>query len=79
MTKVHYEIVQHDGGWAYRVQGVYSETFASHDAALAAAKSAAAKQQLSGETEGIVYEDEKGQWHGEVVKGTDRPEADVKG
>ena len=33
MTKVTYEIVEHDGGWAYRVDGAYSETYRSHDAA----------------------------------------------
>ena len=27
MAKITYEIVEHDGGWAYRVAGVYSETF----------------------------------------------------
>ncbi len=26
MTKVTYKIVQHDGGWAYRVDDVFSET-----------------------------------------------------
>jgi hypothetical protein len=26
MTKVTYEIVEHDGGWAYRFNGVFSET-----------------------------------------------------
>src|SRR5262249_36540671 len=30
MTKIIYEIVEHDGGWAYRLDGVYSETFRSH-------------------------------------------------
>ena len=40
MTKVVYEIVQHDGGWAYRVGEVFSETFPSHDAARAAAEDA---------------------------------------
>ena len=29
MTKIIYEVVEHDGGWAYRVDGVYSETFPS--------------------------------------------------
>ena len=24
MTKIIYEIVEHDGGWAYRVDGVFS-------------------------------------------------------
>jgi hypothetical protein len=29
MNKVTYEIVEHDGGWAYRVNGVFSEPFPS--------------------------------------------------
>ena len=39
-----YEIVEHDGGWAYRVDGVVSETFPSHNAARRAAEHAAAEQ-----------------------------------
>ena len=35
MAKVTYHIVEHDGGWAYQVDGVFSETFPSHDAARA--------------------------------------------
>ena len=27
MSHIIYEIVEHDGGWAYRVDGVVSETF----------------------------------------------------
>jgi hypothetical protein len=27
MTKITYEIVEHDGGCAYRADGVFSETF----------------------------------------------------
>ena len=77
MTKVHYEIVEHDGGWAYTLDGVYSETFKSHDAAFAAAKRVAVEQQLPGQTTGISYEDEKGRWHFEISKGDDRPEAAV--
>src|SRR5712691_5103150 len=38
MTKVTYDIVEHDGGWAYRVDGVFSETFPSHDLARRAAE-----------------------------------------
>lgn len=78
MTKVTYEIVEHDGGWAYRMGGTYSETFRSHDDALAAAKIAAAEQQVAGTTEGISYEDSAGRWHGEVASGDDRPEAEVQ-
>jgi hypothetical protein len=79
MTTLTYEIVEHDGGWAYKVDDTYSETFPTHDAAKAAARKAAAEQEVSGETTGIEYEDKKGQWHGEVASGDDRPETDVEG
>ncbi len=79
MTTLTYEIVEHDGGWAYRAKGVYSETFPSHDAAQAAAKAAAAKQHVPGATTGILYEDRDGKWHEEVAKGDDRPDTKVVG
>ena len=79
MSKVTYEIVEHDGGWAYRVDGVFSETFPSHDAARRAAERAAAEQVVPGETTEISYEDEKGRWHDELSRGKDRPKTDVKG
>jgi hypothetical protein len=77
MTSVTYEIVEHDGGWAYRLGGTYSETFSSHADALAAARIAAAEQQVAGKTEGIEYEDASGRWHGEVSQGDDRPQTEV--
>src|SRR3954463_303252 len=40
MSHVTYKIVQHEGGWAYTVDGAFSETFPSHAGALAAAKNA---------------------------------------
>jgi hypothetical protein len=79
MGKIIYEIVQHDGGWAYRANGTYSETFPSHDAARRAAEQAAREQSAPGESTAISYEDEKGHWHSELAKGDDRPEADVEG
>jgi Uncharacterized protein conserved in bacteria (DUF2188) len=79
MTKVTYEIVEHDGGWAYRVGDVYSETFPTHDAARRAAERAAQEQVQPDATTAISYEDEKGRWHDEVSPGDDRPETDVKG
>ncbi len=79
MAKVTYEIVEHDGGWAYRVNGVYSEPFPTHDLARKAAERAAQEQLAPGETTPISYEDEKGRWHDEVAKGSDRPETDVEG
>jgi hypothetical protein len=79
MSKLIYEIVEHDGGWAYRVEGVFSETFPSRDAARQAAERAAGEQRVAGETTGIVYEDAKGAWHSEVASGADRPDTDVEG
>jgi Uncharacterized protein conserved in bacteria (DUF2188) len=79
MTKITYEIVEHDGGWAYRVNGAYSETFPTHDIARKAAERAAREQVVSGDTTSISYEDTDGRWHDEVAKGTDRPETDVTG
>jgi hypothetical protein len=79
MTKITYEIVEHDGGWAYRVDGVFSEPFPSHDLARKAAERAAKEQVVPGDTTGISYEDKDGRWHDEVSRGNDRPETDVEG
>jgi Uncharacterized protein conserved in bacteria (DUF2188) len=78
MAKLTYHIVKHDDGWAYQAEGVYSETFPSHDAAVAAARRAADEQRIPGETTGISWEDENGKWHEEIVKGDDRPRTEVK-
>lgn len=77
MTMIRYEIVEHDGGWAYRADGTYSETFPSHDAATKAARIAAQEQRQPGAETGIQYEDEKGRWHAELSSGDDRPETEV--
>jgi len=74
-----YKIVQHDGGWAYSVDGSFSETYPSHDAALAAARRAAGEQRIAGDTTGIVYEDAQGLIREELSDGGDRPETDVEG
>lgn len=77
MPIVKYEIVEHDGGFAYRVNGALSETFPSHDAALKAAQKAAARQTVAGPTDGIVYQDSEGRWHRELADGHDRPATEV--
>jgi hypothetical protein len=77
MTQITYDIVPHDGGWAYRLGEVFSETFPTHDAALAAAQRVAAEQQVAGETTGIAYEDARGQWREELSQGDDRPEVRI--
>jgi Uncharacterized protein conserved in bacteria (DUF2188) len=78
MREVIYEIVQHDDGWAYKVNGGFSETFRTHAEALAAAQAAAAEQEIPGRTENIEYEDDKGKWHTETASGRDRPHTVVK-
>lgn len=77
MSEVSYEIVEHDGGWAYKVGATFSETFPTHAAALAAARRAAGEQRVPGVTDGIVYEDESGQWREELAEGDDRPQTRV--
>jgi hypothetical protein len=78
MTHVTYRIVRHDTGWAYTVDGVFSESFPTHGEALAAARLAAAEQRVPGRTEAIEWEDANGKWHQETARGSDRPETDVE-
>ena len=78
MSHVTYRVVRHDEGWAYTVDGVFSEAFPTHAAALAAARRAAAEQRVPGNTEAIEYEDANGKWHTETARGTDRPRTDVE-
>jgi hypothetical protein len=78
MSHLTYKIVQHDGGWAYTVDGVFSESFASHALALAAARRAAREQRTPGRSEVIQYETADGKWHTETAAGMDRPETDVE-
>jgi hypothetical protein len=79
MTKVVYRVVRHEDGWAYKSGDVFSETFATHDEARAAAHVAAIEQQQPGETTAISWEDASGRWHEELARGDDRPETDVVG
>lgn len=78
MAHVTYDIVEHDGGFAYKMGDVFSETFPTHQAAHDAAVAAAQRQQVEGEDEAILYQDKEGKWHEEQADGGDRPEADVE-
>ncbi len=78
MPKVTYHIIEHDGGWAYRVGDVISETFPSRDDARTAAQKAAAEQRVGDETREISFEDSQGRWHVETARGGDRPDTDVE-
>ncbi len=77
MSLIHYKIVQHDGGWAYKLGDVFSEPYRTHAAAMAAARRVAAEQRIPGETRYIQYQTEDGLWHTELAISTDRPQADV--
>ena len=77
MVHVIYKVVQHDGGWAYTVDGAFSEPFPTHREALAAAHRAAVEQRLPGRTEVIQYEDANGKWHEEAARGDDRPVTEI--
>ena len=79
MSDVHYTIVEHDGGWAYKLGEVFSETFRSHDDARDAADIAAAEQMRGDEDAVIEYQNAEGRWTVETAKGSDRPEVDVEG
>ncbi|WP_374306281.1 hypothetical protein [Methylocella sp.] len=77
MNTIVYKIVEHDGGFAYKVGDVFSETFRTHAQALAAAKLAAAEQRAPGEAAEIEYETEQGKWMTEHADGSDRPSTEV--
>jgi hypothetical protein len=77
VSKVVYEVVEHDGGWAYKVGDVLSEPFRTHAEAHEAAAAAAERQRHAGKTEGIEYEDKAGNWHQELAEGTDRPDTEL--
>ena len=77
MAAIHYKVVQHDGGWAYKLGDVFSEPFPTHAAAMKAARRVAVEQHVPGDTRYIEYQTADGVWHTELAYGIDRPEADV--
>ena len=80
MSIITYKIVEHDGGWAYKLGDVFSETVSARGRRrVEAAKMVAAEQRVPGKTEAIEYEDNEGKWHEELARGDDRPITDVMG
>lgn len=75
--KLTNHVGEHDGGYGYRLGDVWSETFADHDSALAAAKSAAQRQHVEGRDAEILYQLADGRWQSEHVDGEDRPDTEV--
>jgi hypothetical protein len=78
MVHVTYQVIRHEGGWAYKVGGTISETYPTRELAHAAAARAASEQRAPGEDIVIQYEDSEGEWREEDDRGDDRPETDVK-
>lgn len=77
MTRIIYEVVEHDDGWAYKLDDVFSETFPTRQQAQNAAERAAAEHKRVGEDEVIEYQGSDGAWHRETARGTDRPETEI--
>jgi hypothetical protein len=77
MLKISYSIVQHDGGWAYKLGDVFSESFPTHNSALRAARLVALEQQVGDESTEISYQDQDGNWHYEHSDGGDRPDVEI--
>jgi hypothetical protein len=68
MSHVTYAVVEHDGGRAYKVGDVFSETFAARVEADRATGRAAQEQRAPGEGGPIEYEDGSGRWHEEQAQ-----------
>lgn len=79
MTQITYRLVEHDGGWAYKVGDTFSETFPNHDSARAAAVLASREQRVADQTAMIEYADASGTWVTERADGHDRPVTEVEG
>lgn len=77
MSKITYDIIEHEGGWAFKLGDTISNTYKTHADALAAAKRVANEQQIPGQTDGISWEDKDGRWHDELSSGDDRPEVEI--
>ena len=78
MARVTYAIVEHDGGWAYRVDGTFSETFPAARPRISPPAGRRWSSSSRATTAGITWEDERGRWHAEISSGGDRPEVDVE-
>ncbi|UUP17881.1 hypothetical protein [Nitratireductor thuwali] len=77
-SHVVYRVVEHDGGWAYAVGDVFSETYATRSQAERAAEQAAAAHESAGSDAYVEYQDREGRWHGEMEPGESRPVTDVE-
>ncbi|WP_312407069.1 hypothetical protein [Rhizobium sp.] len=77
MTTITYHVGEHDGGFAYRLGDVWSESFPSHEVALSAARTAAERQHVEGQDAEISFQLSDGRWQTEHASGGDRPETEI--
>lgn len=77
MSRFHYKIVAHDGGWAYTLDGTFSEPYPTAEVARKAAQFAAAQQHVPDGPAIIEYQDAQGEWRIEKSEGGNRPDVDV--
>jgi hypothetical protein len=74
---VYYHVVEHDGGWTYKVGDVFAETYRTREAAEAAARAAAERQGLAADPAEIEYQDAAGRWRSEHSEGDAPPDVEV--
>jgi hypothetical protein len=65
MAHITYKIVQHDGGWAYTVDGVFSEAFQHATGAFTPPRAAGTAR--AGTYRGDRIRDRRRQWHTETA------------
>ena len=80
MARVTYEVVEHDGGWAYSVgRDLLGDLSDAGGGALARPSVPPASSRTRHAATDIAWEDERGRWHTEASPGDDRPETEVEG
>lgn len=72
MSTLTYRVVQHDGGWSYRVRDAFSETYPTEEQAKRAAEIAAQAHRETGAREPVQHKDEDGRWHKAIPTEDDR-------
>ncbi len=77
MSEVTYRIVEHDGGFAYKVGDVFSETFPKSRRGAASGPGRGGRAAGSPARRGHPLPGSGGGWHDETAQGSDRPRARV--
>jgi hypothetical protein len=79
MSHVTYQIVEHDGGWAYKVGDCLLRVLCVQGVGADSRPESGSGTNGPGDDEAIEYEDKVGKWHDEDAKGSDRPDTEVRG